>query len=304
MSQGKRNLIIKILIVGALLLLSQQASAQGWRPVRGGITFGISGMALLSQQNGFRDFLIVHDNKQKNQGRLAIISIKGQNQPEYFPIDWPSNTELPIDLEALTSIPGKIDSRFIALSSAGKAYEIKIDPTDKTISVLQVFELPEIPPGSNFEAFALQNIQGQLVAVWAHRGAGKEPATIYWGVLDLVKYQITPAGSAQLTVPFPSGNVRHISDLKVDPAGIMYISSASDTGDDGPFESAVYVAGYLNLQGNKIVWRHNPQLIPLHRFRYHKIEAIELVTGADGGVVVGTDDENLGSSVYVLGESR
>jgi hypothetical protein len=304
MSQGKRQLIIKILIVGALLLLSEQALAQSWRPVRGGITFGISGMALLSQQSGFRDFLIVHDNKQKNQGRLAIISIKGQNQPEYFPIDWPSNTELPIDLEALTSIPGKIDSRFIALSSAGQAYEIKIDPTDKTISVLQVFELPGIPPGSNFEAFALQNIQGQLVAVWAHRGAGKEPATIYWGVLDLVKYQITPAGSAQLTVPFPSGNVRHISDLKVDPAGIMYISSASDTGDDGPFESAVYVAGYLNLQGNKVLWRHNPRLVPLHRFRYHKIEAIELVPGADGGVVVGTDDENLGSSVYALGESR
>ncbi|WP_066375525.1 hypothetical protein [Anabaena sp. CA = ATCC 33047] len=302
MYQLKRNLIMKILIIGFLLLLSQQVLAQNWRPVRGGITAGISGMSLLSRQNAAMDLLIVHDNKQKNQGRLAIISIKGENQPEYLPLDWPNHTELPIDLEALTSIPGKQDSRFIALSSAGKAYDIQLEPNNKSISVIKVFQLPNIPQNRNFEAFALQNIQGKLVAVWAHRGAGQEPATIYWGMLNLATYQITPLGSAQLTVPFPSGNVRHISDLKLDPAGIVYISSASDTGDDGPFESAIYVAGYLNLQGSRIVWRQNPQLFPLYRFKYHKIEALELVGGADGGVVVGTDDENLGSSVYILGQ--
>jgi len=282
-----------------------QVWAQDWRPVRGGIPFGISGMALIEQQSNTNtlDFLIVHDNKQKNQGRLAIISIKGKNQPEYFPLNWPNNIELPIDLEAITSVPEKTKSSFLALSSSGKAYYIRLESAKKTISVLKEFNLPGITPGNNFEAFGLQNIDGKLVAIWADRGEREQPATIFWGVLDLAKYQITLAGSANLKVPFPSGNVRHISDIKVDSVGIVYITSASDAGDDGPFQSAVYVAGYLGLRGNKIAWQQNPQLVPFSRSNYHKIEGIELVPGAEGGVVVGTDDENLGSYVYIVGGS-
>ncbi|MEH2376342.1 hypothetical protein [Nostoc sp.] len=297
------KLIINIVILSTLLLISVQVWAQDWRPVRGGIPFGIGGIALIKQQSDTLDFLIVHDNKQKNQGRLAIISIKGKNQPEYFPLNWPSNIELPIDLEALTSVPEKTKSSFIALSSSGKAYYIRLESANKTISVLRGFNLPGITPGNNFEAFGLQNIDGKLVAIWADRGEREQPATIFWGVLDLAKYQITLAGSAKLKVPFPSGNVRHISDIKVDPVGIVYITSASDAGDDGPFQSAVYVAGYLGLRGNKIAWQQNPQLVPFYRSNYHKIEGIELVTGAEGGVVVGTDDENLGSYVYIVGGS-
>jgi hypothetical protein len=295
------RLIINTVILGALLLISVRVWAQDWRPVRGGIPFGISGIALIEQQSSTLDFLIVHDNKQKKQGRVAIISIKGKNQPEYSPLNWPNNTELPIDLEALTSVPEKTKSSFIALSSSGKAYYIRLEPGNKTISVIKEFNLPGISQGNNFEAFALQNIDGKLVAIWGHRGEGEKPATIFWGVFDLAKYQITLAGSANLKVPFPSGNVRHISDIKVDPAGIVYITSASDAGDDGPFQSAVYVAGYLGLRGNKIAWRQNSQLVPLYRSDYHKIEGIELVPGAEGGVIVGTDDENLGSYVYIWG---
>ncbi|MEH2325740.1 MAG: hypothetical protein V7K32_19685 [Nostoc sp.] len=295
------KLIINIVVLGALLLISQQVWAQDWRPVRGGIPFGISGMALIEQQTNKLDFLIVHDNKQKNQGRLAIISIKGKNQPEYFPLNWPSNIELPIDLEALTSVPEKTKFSFIALSSSGKAYYIRLEPVKKTISIIKEFDLPGIIQGNNFEAFGLQNIDGKLVAIWGHRGEREQPATIFWGMFDLAKYQITLVGSANLKVPFPSGNVRHISDIKVDPVGIVYITSASDGGDDGPFQSAVYVAGYLGFRGNKIAWRQNSQLVPLYRSNYHKIEGIELVPGAEGGVIVGTDDENLGSYVYIIG---
>src|SRR5689334_3774404 len=107
------KLIINVVVLGALLVISQQAGAEDWYPVRGGITFGISGITLLEQQKNFQDFLIVHDNK-KNQGRLAIISIKDKNKVEYFPLSWQTNTELPIDLEAITSVPGKTNSNFIA----------------------------------------------------------------------------------------------------------------------------------------------------------------------------------------------
>nr|WP_256874967.1 hypothetical protein [Nostoc sp. C052] len=86
-------------------------------------------------------------------------------------------------------------------------------------------------------------------------------------------------------------------------SGMALIEQQSDAGDDGPFQSAVYVAGYLGLCDRKITWRANPQLVPFYRSDYHKIEGIELVPGAEGGVVVGTDDENLGSYVYIVGAS-
>ncbi|MBD2597952.1 hypothetical protein H6G74_27045 [Nostoc spongiaeforme FACHB-130] len=297
------KLIINILCLAALLILCQKVWAQEWQPVRGGIPFGISGIALLGQQNNSLEFLIVHDNKQKNQSRLATIKIQGKNAPEYLPLNWQNNLALPIDLEALTSIP-KSSNSFIAFASSGKAYHLKLQPTNKTISVIKEFSLSNIPPESNFEAFALQDIDNKLVAVWAHRGEAEQPAIIYWGTLDLQKYQITTLGAANFTVPFPLGNVRHISDLKIDSAGIVYVTSASDAGDDGPFQSAVYVAGYVGWSGNKLVWRQSSQLVPLHRSDYHKIEGMELVPGIAGGLIVGTDDENFGSYVYMVGGSN
>jgi hypothetical protein len=296
------RLIVNIVVVVAFLICCQRVWAQEWQPVRGGIPFGISGIALLEQQSNSLNFLIAHDNKQKNQVRLATITIKGKNKPQYFPLNWQSNIKLPEDLEALTSIPGT-SNYFIALASSGKGYHLKFTPSNKAISVIKEFNISDIPSESNFEAFALQDIDSKLVAVWAHRGEGEQPATIYWGILDLTKYQITNLGSANFKVPFPEGKVRHISDLKIDSAGIVYVTSASDAGDDGPFQSAVYVAGYMGWRGNKLVWRQSSQLVPLYRTDYHKIEGMELVPGATGGLIVGTDDENFGSYVYMVGGS-
>jgi hypothetical protein len=291
-------IIISIAICGAVII-PQQVQAQDWLPVRGGILYGISGMALMEKKGNSLDFLIVHDNKKKDEPRLAIINFQGQQPVKYSLVTWQEKTELPADLESLTSVPGK--NSFIALSSDGKAYVIKLDSSNKSISVIKQFNLPKIPQGSNFEAFDIQNIDGKLVAVWAHRGEADQPGIIYWGIFDLDKYQITLTGFANLKVPFPDGNVRHISDLKIDPSGIIFITSASDSGNDGPFQSAVYVIGNLGWRGKEIAFKQNPQLVPLYRSNYRKIEALELVPGAIGGVFVGTDDENLGSYVQLLG---
>jgi len=290
--------IITVATWAVLCLMPHPVLSQQWRPVRGGIQFGISGMALLSQQSGSSSFVVVHDNKDKNQGRLAIITIKDESSPQYFPVNWPSSTALPIDLESVTAVPGASQLTFMAASSAGKVYHFRLDASNQNVSILKVFDLPKFPQGSNFEGFALQKINGQLMAVWAHRGADKEPAVLYWGRLDLNTYQIVPIGSVRVQVPSPISAVRHISDLKVDPAGILFITSAADNGDDGPFASVVYVAGAFEMRDRKITFQQNSQLVPLSRFNYHKVEAIELVPGRDGGVIVGSDDENMGSSVY------
>lgn len=292
------TLIITLATVALLILMPHSVLAQQWRPVGGEIQFTISGLALLEEQSGSRSFLVVHDNKDKRLGRLAIITVKGEQSPQYFPLNWPSSTPLPIDLESITAVPGTSEPTFMAAASAGKVYHFKLDASKQNISILKVFDFPNIPQGSNFEGFALQKINGQLMAVWAHRGADKEPAVLYWGQLDLNTYQIVPIGSARVQVPSPVSAVRHISDLKVDPAGILFITSAADNGDDGPFASVVYVAGAFEMRDRKITFKQNSQLVPLYRFNYHKVEAIELVPGRDGGVMVGSDDENMGSSVY------
>ncbi len=282
------------------LLLSQQLAAQQWRPVRGGIAFGISGMALVEQQPDSLDLLIVHDNKEKNQARLAILSMMGNNQPQYLPLQWPNNIDLPVDLEALTAVTISGNLSFMALSSTGKIYHLNLDKSAKNLAIIKVFSLPNITSKSNLEGFGLQEIDNQLLVVWAHRGEGEDPANIYWGTLDLSNYKIEPKGSTIFQVPWPnSQQVRHISDLKIDKAGVLFISSATDPGNDGPFNSAVYVAGTFNVCGDRIAFRKNPELVSLARYEYHKIEGIELVPGVAGGLIVGTDDENMGSFILL-----
>jgi hypothetical protein len=276
-------------------------ATSSWRPVGSGITFGISGMALVNQANNQSNFLIVHDNKKPGENRLAIVGLAAANQTnqnvEYLPLVWPNNFDLPIDLEAITRVPGLGNVSFMAASSQGKLYHFTVD-NNQTISVLKILDLPAIPQGSNFEGFAIQEIDGQLVIVWGHRGQESDPGVIYWGNLDLNSYQISPQGSAKFTVPWPREKVRHISDLKIDSAGTLYVTAATDNGDDGPFSSAVYVAGVFTVNQSKVQFRVNTELAALYRFDGYKIEALELIPGENGGVIFGTDDENMGSSIY------
>jgi hypothetical protein len=295
-------LLFSAIILVILLLNSQKVAAAQWRPVKGGINFGISGMALIERKDNALDFLIVHDNKGKDEERLAIVSVKGKHQPEYVPLNSAKNLQelyLALDLEALTAVP-TAPSSFMALSSKGKVYYFRLGERKEESFLIRQFDLPNLPNKPNFEGFAVQEMNGKLLAAWAERGEGKKPGIIYWGTLDLPNYKITLNGSKSLTVPWPnSPDLRHVSDLKIDRSGIVYISSATDPGNDGPFTSAVYIAGVFVVNENEVLFQRNPDIFPLYRLDYHKVEAIELVPGANGGIIVGTDDENMGSWVYM-----
>lgn len=284
-------------VLGISALPSQPAIAQERRPVRGGSAYGISGMATVQQQPDALELLVVHDNKKPDQGRLGLVAIAGAVQPRYSPVKWQAGAELPIDLEGLTAVPGT--ATYMAMTSVGKVFHFSLDRANQTSTVLNVFDLPNLPPKTNLEGFAIAQIAGSLVAVWAHRGEGSDPGILYWGTLDLTRSTIALVGQAPITVPITDAQTRHISDCKVDAAGVVYITAASDNGDDGPFRSAAYVAGVIQLNGQQLQFRFNPALVPLWRDNYHKVEAIELVSGANGGVVFGTDDESMGSSVVM-----
>jgi hypothetical protein len=99
-------------------------------------------------------------------------------------------------------------------------------------------------------------------------------------------------------VPFPTVNVRHISDVKVDSTGGVFISAASDPGNDGTFASAVYYAGAFSVRNNKQAVFKLASLMRLFQVGNHKVEAIEFVPGASGCIAFGCDDENLGAAIY------
>jgi hypothetical protein len=300
----KRPTTMIVIMAFLAVSLSPQANAQEWHPVTS-ILLGISGMALIegqteSQLGTGSSFLIVHDNKKTGEPRLAIIGPEAGKPARYLPLPWP-NADLPVDLEALTALPGDPNS-FVALSSAGAAYRIKLNAARTAFEVVKVFKVPDALPTSNFEGFSLQRLGNAVLAVWAHRGKNVEPAILYWSRLDLDTYHFSPVQSARLSVPWPGveagskAEVRHVSDLKVTTTGALFVTAASDAGDDGPFQSALYLAGILTFSNDKFSLFQGTEPLLLQRFPGHKVEAFDFVPGSSGPVL-GTDDENLGSSV-------
>ncbi|MCT7995755.1 hypothetical protein [Laspinema olomoucense] len=285
------------------LMALVSASAQ-WRPVKTGILFGISGIALVEHSLDEMGcppatcFVIVHDNKKEGDGRIAILSVQGQNYLNYLPLQWPDGEEWPIDLEAIALVPGTEDSAFMAVTSLGRVYYFTLDSTG-TIQLRQIFSLPNLPDNTNLEGFDLHLIDGKLLGVWGHRGSPDDSGVLYWGWFDWNRYQISGQGSAVITVPWPQEDVRHISDIKISNAGILYITSSRDPGDDGPFDSAVYAAGLFSMNGDQVEFRPAYSLVPLYRVNGHKIEALEFLPGLSGGPILGADDENQGSSIYL-----
>jgi hypothetical protein len=272
--------------------------AYKWHPVGSTRELNISGMALIEDNAERTAFLIVHDNKKKKERRAGMIRINAGQSPVYVPVEW-SGDKPPVDLEALTVIPGR-PHNFLALTSAGDIYHLEFDPAVNFIRVIKTFTIPSIPVGSNFEGLSLQKIGGTSLLVWGDRGEDLKPGTLFWSKFDLDTYNFGEVGSAFVKVPYPNSNVRHISDLKVDAEGRIFISSAADPGDDGPFASAVYTAGRLVLEdASRIGWQQASALPQVFSIADHKIEAFEIVPGENQKLVFGTDDENLGAAIYL-----
>lgn len=281
-----------------ILFLTFVGRAQEWRPVSGSRQMNISGMALVSHEKGRSSFLIAHDNKKKEQTHAAILSVNGSEAPIYVPLKW-LGVDVPVDIEAATVVPG-FPGQFILFTAAGRVFQVKLDAAAAQLTLIRSYDVPAIPADADFEGFDVQVIDETLIAVWSDRGETEKPATLFWGKLDLADGSISNVRSAKLKVPFPETNVRHISDIKVDPTGGVFITSASDPGNDGPFSSAMYFGGVISKAADKsFIFAHPTAFTPLFRFPYRKIEAFEFVPGIAGGIAFGTDDENLGSSILL-----
>lgn len=268
------------------------ASGDGWHQVGDGITSGISGIVVDGRHEGAVRALAVRDNKKPGENRLVALEYRAGAAPQVRTVSW-SGQEA-VDLEAIDAVPGQ-DSEYVALASDGTAYRIHREKD--TASVRETFRLPGISDEGNYEGFSLSVINGNTVAVWADRGQDDRPGTLSAAVWNPKTGEFGAPVSAEFRVPYPATNVRHVSDVKISADGGLTVSSASDPGDDGPYDSALYDAGRVSVDGAHRVHldvADSPDRLGV--FRGHKIEALACVPGTHQGLL-GTDDENAGGAV-------
>ncbi|NBE56549.1 hypothetical protein [Streptomyces boluensis] len=277
-------------------------AASGWQRVGDDMRSGISGLAVTSHSGGAYRALIALDNKRPGENRIAQLTYHPGDSGEKAavrPLDWKGGAE-PIDLEALEKVPGTSDE-YLAVASRGLVYHLELTADGNAVEVRDLSPLPAIGQGDNFESFTLVSLHGEPAAVWADRGEGDgRAATLYAAPLSFNKYGEPVFGTvtkAAYRAPYPTRDVRHASDISVTEKGRLLIASASDEGDDGPFDSAVADAGSVSLDGSgrvRLTVAKSPEV--LGKFEVHKVEGVDCVPGS-GVAVLGTDDENAGGAV-------
>jgi len=281
-----------------LLAGSCRAADLKWKPVKPGMLCGISGMAPL----GAGRYLIVHDNKGRAEAHLAVLQYKPGGAAKFNTIPWPKDGPDPVDLEGLTSAGLLASNSFVALASGGKAFHLQLDPAGRKAKLLGTFDLPSIGEGANVEGVALYPTELGPLLVWGSRGGGATAGTLAWGLLQTNDYSVAGVETAPVAVGWPDGSdrgeVRHIADLFVDKAGVVYSLAASDAGNDGPFNAALYRLGTVVSGEAKAGVSAEAEPVKLLELPGHKAEGFILIKGKSGlHLVAGTDDENKGSSV-------
>lgn len=290
-------LSIWLCVIPAILSGTHPGYAAEWIQVGEGRLFGISGMALVSQQPGKTELLVVHDNKGPAEPRLTLVTAAPE-AVRYAPLTWPAGEEPPADLESASADPDR-PGHFLVATSQGQVFRLVLAGAE--VQSRGSFFLPGFSPLGNIEGFSVQRLFGRLVAVWGDRGSGARPGRLRWGQLDLESGRVNHVSSMEITVPYPppsDSSTRHISDLKLDAVGIVWACAARDPGDSGPFASAVYALGVLGLTSTgDIQLVASRELTRLWSFT-KKVEALEMIPGPSGGIAFASDDEDAGGWLF------
>ena len=89
---------------------------------------------------------------------------------------------------------------------------------------------------------------------------------------------------------------RHMSDMDIDNNNILWTSSTSDPGDDGPYKSGIYKIGLFEIVKEKINFNISQSFTKQFVFEKNKVEALAVINNK---IVFATDDENLGSAINI-----
>jgi hypothetical protein len=247
-----------------------------WQQVGSGITEGISGLAPAAG-----GWLVARDNKGSGQNRISMITGPGR----VAPMTWPGTP--PQDLESLAAVPGA-PGRWAALTSGGDGTIFSI--SGSTVVIQRRFAVPS--GNANIESLAFTASGATVIAVWSTRGSSSTPAKVHAATFEPTTGFFGRVATGTVSVPYPTADARHVSDLATVGTRLV-VSSASDPGPDGPYDSALYDIGAVTVAGGRaVLTMQTPR--SLGTFPGHKIEGIAC-SGTAG--LLGTDDENQGGWV-------
>lgn len=304
-------------LIAFAVLASPPAQQSGlhWTKVAEGSKQSISGIVRWGEEAGQPRFLVVHDNKKPEEPKMSWMVSTGANawklvnievtDPKKLAADSSGATQLK-DLESICRVPDKPD-QFFSIGDKGPnqgwVYQFQIKGTGSSAKaeIIDAFQVPDVLSDNDYEAFDVAVIGGKTVAVWADRGSSSRGAWLTVAPFNLAKRPTqTPfEGSSKFifSAPWPThADARSVSDLRVSKAGYVYVSSASDPGDEGPFDSAVYIAAQLPLNQDVAHIVSYPTPIPVAYTPGYKIEAIDFdLTGKE--LIFATDDESMGASI-------
>lgn len=291
--------IIPLLLAASFTLTSPPALE--WSQVTTNAKETISGIVHWETNR----FLVVHDNKEEKDVKLSFLQSSGSSwklspltlsDPKKLTFGAQGTSELR-DLEGVTLIPGRTGEVLVIGnkgSEDGWIYDLKI--TGNTAEVVDAFRAPGAYPDSDFESIQAFSIDQRLILVWADRGTARRPATIWAANLTLGAKPVDPVALTVKTAWPTEKDYRAIADLRVSPSGEIYVSSVSDPGDDGPFDSAIYLVGRLERSSKGPILVPNSVQLPVSIIPGYKIEAMDFdSTGRQ--LVFATDDEALGASI-------
>ncbi|MFR9780013.1 hypothetical protein ACL02O_28655 [Micromonospora sp. MS34] len=257
-------------------------------------------------------FLVCHDTRdneaERDLPRLAIVRTPVDPNGiivQELDVDFPS---IPNDLESIARLPGRNE----ALLVEGNADGDDPDPTiylakwdeELNVEIAGSVPWPDTPePLVNVEATAVATVGGRNYFVYAERAEGSDTTNVNMTLLTVSEDGEITFGKEWTSVPFTAAEppgARPASGMDIDAHGNIYISSAYDPGDLGPFDSAVYRAATVR-PGGAIGARLRPVEPPqqLARSSGLKVEGVGLVAGALP-IFIGDDDEDYGGLLRQL----
>ena len=245
--------------------------------------YSISGVSAFN--NGW---LVVHDNKKINQPRVSLLSKNNQLKD----LTWP-HSSLPYDLEAIHSIPN-YGNQYVVMESTGKCYRIIVNPDTEEIRIKGEFKLPGLSESMNLEGFALIENNGILKVFYGDRGSDSRPSTLFFADYNVQLDEVTVVRSYSFSLLEPMSDKRNIADLVFDKKGNLWSAATSDPGNDGPFETRLFRVGKMSKEGSFSITR------PMKSSKTFENEKVEAITTYKSGILLLTDNENLGSSRYFI----
>lgn len=298
------------------------------------IGYSVSGLAKVipSRDGAAYSFLGVIDNKHDDEPRTVLINLDGEfniinlDNGRVPIVTWPGGYPSEMDdLESIAAIPNgyaAADQQFVATTSDGYFWRFTLNANEQIVNVVQGSERLS-QAGSTGSAEEIESIafftdnNSSIKLVWSGRGSRDHSARMFVADLTSTSSSISYSNDNEFQIqethfnwprPVWSGDddTRLISDLKVGTRpvnGAIYVSSAFDGGDTGPFAATLYNPGTLlsRTSLNQKPSPYKPYSALFIGNNGKKVEALELLTGdpADG-FILGTDDEDLGGFIMII----